>query len=82
MVVCSFIDTSQKMSNAQADGSMAKMTADAKESNQTSTGDSYTQAIINRDQKEQRKEDGNSGIFLIDKQNNTEPTAEKGKTNK
>ncbi|CAF0881046.1 unnamed protein product [Adineta steineri] len=70
------------MSTAQAEGSLAKMASDQTENSQTSTGDSYTQAIINKDQSEQRKEDGSSGIFLIKDQKNMESTDEKDKTNK
>ncbi|CAF0971948.1 unnamed protein product [Adineta steineri] len=70
------------MSTAQAEGSLAKMTSNQAENSQTSTGDSYTQAIINKDQSEQRKEDGSSGIFLINDQKNMESTDEKDKTNK
>jgi hypothetical protein len=68
------------MSTAQSDGSLAKMTSDQKESSETSTTDSYTQAIINRDQREQRKEDGSSGIFLIKDDKNTGSSDQKEKT--
>ena len=70
------------MSAAQADGSLAKMTSNQKENSETSTGDSYTQAIINKDQSEQRKEDGSSGLFILDNKKNMDSTDEKDKTNK
>ncbi len=70
------------MSAAQADGSLAKMTANPEDDSRTATGDSYTQAIVNRDQSEQRKEDGSSGIFLVDNQKNIQSTDEKYNTNK
>lgn len=44
--------------------------------------DSYTQGIINKNQKDQRKEDDSSGIFLINDQQNKGANAEKGKTHK
>ena len=75
-------DPSQTKSTAQADGSLSKMTSDKNENIQSSPVDSYTQAIINKDEKEQRKEDGSSGLFIINDQKNAESTNEKDKTKK
>ncbi|CAF3715923.1 unnamed protein product [Rotaria sp. Silwood1] len=72
----------RRMSTAQADGSLWKMTSSQKRNSDGSIIDSYTQAIINRDESEQRKQDGSSGFFLTDNQKHTELTDTKDKTNK
>lgn len=67
---CEIEDPSEKTSAAQANGSMSKMSFNP-ENTPATNFDPYTQAITNRDQREQRKEDGSSGIFLLDNQNET-----------
>ncbi|CAF4937418.1 unnamed protein product, partial [Rotaria sp. Silwood2] len=66
--------------SALAGGSLAKMTSHQNGNSETSPPDSYTQAIINRDESEQRKQYGTSGLFLSNDQKNAELTDEKDKT--
>ena len=58
--------------SALAGGSLAKMTSHQIGNSETAPIDSYTQAIVNRDESEQRKQDGSCGLFLLNDQKKTE----------